>query len=91
MTESLNNNLKTTQYRFQNRLQYQTYEHIGDNTFIRDLGDSLALTKCRQLILPLDTNSSTCFTDFKLTNNLGFIDREKKILKRNSSMRICNP
>ena len=36
------NNLRTTQCRFQNRLQYKTYEHIQDNTFIRDLGDSLA-------------------------------------------------
>ena len=31
-----NNNLKTTQCRFQNRLQYKTYEQIEDNTFIRD-------------------------------------------------------
>ena len=46
-----NNNLKTTQCIFQNILQYETYKHIEDNTFIRDLGDSLALTKCRQLIL----------------------------------------
>ena len=34
------NSIKTTQCRFQNRLEFDTYEHIEDNTFIRDLGDS---------------------------------------------------
>ena len=38
------NSIKTTQCRIKNRLQFETYEHIEDNIFIRDLGDSLALT-----------------------------------------------
>ena len=84
------NSIKTTQCRFQNRLRLNTYKHIEDNTFIRDLGDSIALMKCRQLIVPLATNSTICFQDIKLANNLGFIDRETHILKRNSSIRACN-
>ena len=85
------NSIKTTQCKFKNRLRLDTYEHIEDNTFIRDLGDSIALTKCKQLIVPLDTNSTICFQDIKLANNLGFIDRETHILKRNSSLRACKP
>ena len=77
------NNIKTTQCRFQNRLKFDTYKDIEDNTFIRDLGDSIALTKCKQLVVPLDTNSKICFQDIKMANNLGFIDCETHIFKKN--------
>ena len=76
------NSIRSTQCRFQNRLRLNTYEHIEGNSFLRGLGDSIAVTKCRQIIVPLATNSTVCFQDVKLANNLGYVDRESNILKK---------
>ena len=68
------NSIRSTQCRFQNRLKLNTNEHIEGNSFLRDLGDSIALTKCRQITVPLATNITLCYQDIKLGNNLGYLD-----------------
>ena len=55
------NAVMSNQCRLQNRIRFDTLEHFEGNFFIRDIGDSLVLTKCKLVIATLRTNSEYCY------------------------------
>ena len=80
--------LETNRCRLQNRIRSDTLEHLEGNTFIRDLGDSLALTFCQKTTVTLKAQNSQCYKDVPLENGY-FLDRETHVLRFNSSARPC--
>ena len=60
---STHSELQTNRCRFQNRLRSDSLEHLEGDLFIRDLGDSLALTKCKKNTVILSVkNNQFCLT-----------------------------
>ena len=57
---------------------------------MKDLGDTVSISTCQQVIVPLEVNNTICYQDVKLANSQGFIDKETHIIKRNSSIRMYN-
>ena len=58
--------------------------------FLRDLGNSMALTHCKKTTVPLSPNNTYCYHDIKLQNGY-FLDIQNHVLKFNSSTRPCQP
>ena len=83
--------MQTPNCRLQNRVRLGSgYEHLTNNIFLRDLGSAMAITECQKVALPLASNETDCFYDFKLANKMGFLDRESFVIKNSSSKRPCN-
>ena len=76
--------------KLQNRLRYDTFEHLEGDRFVKDLGDSLAVTTCKKTLVSLSQKNNQCFQDVSLTNGF-FLDKQTHVIKFNSSSRPCFP
>ena len=54
---STHQEIETNRCRLQNRLHSDSFEHLENDFFIRDLGDSLALTQCKKHSVTLKADS----------------------------------
>ena len=61
---------------------------MENNLFIRDLGDTIALTECRKTIVSLKVDNKLCYNDIKL-NEEGYLNKESHVILFNSSTRPC--
>ena len=74
--------------RLQNRIRSDSLEHLDENLFVKDLGDSLVLLECKRAVMTLKSNSEICYKDIQLDPH-GFLDKENHLVKFNSSQRPC--
>ena len=87
---STHQEMETNRCRLQNRLHSDSYEHLEGDFFVRDLGDSLALTQCKQHSVSLKSDSKFCYHDIPLQRGY-FLDKETHVIKFNSTSRPCVP
>ena len=72
--------METNRCRLQNRLHSDSFEHLEGDFFVRDLGDSLAITQCKQHSVSLKSDSKLCYHDIPLEGGY-FIGQETHIVK----------
>ena len=77
--------VETNQCRLQNQIRSNDFEHLEGNLFLRNLGDSMALSHCKKTTVTINRNNTYCYNDVKLTNGY-FLDKNTHLLKFNSSV-----